>query len=111
MDATLIPWSAQRIGRVTASDVPGLHDERHCGTASGWAGGPLRIQDCPPNGSDVKLQAASTRGRTSCAPLATMHMVLTFSVCKRRDAVRLALNEPARPAGAAFAGLSASAAS
>ena len=31
--------------------------------------------------------------------------------CKRRDAVRLALNEPARPAGAAFGGLSASAAS
>jgi len=31
--------------------------------------------------------------------------------CKRRDAVRLALNESARPAGAAFGGLSASAAS
>ena len=37
--------------------------------------------------------------------------VLTLSVRKRRDAVRLALNEPARPAGATFGGLSASAAS
>jgi hypothetical protein len=36
---------------------------------------------------------------------------LTLSVCKRRDAVRLAQHEPARPAGAAFGGLSASAAS
>ena len=34
-----------------------------------------------------------------------MHTVLTLSVCKRRDAVRLALNKPARPAGAAFGGL------
>src|SRR5947199_9263068 len=63
------------------------------------------------NGSDVKLQAALTRERTSGAPLAAMHTVLTLSVCKRRDAVRLALNQPARPAGAAFGGLSASAAS
>jgi hypothetical protein len=63
------------------------------------------------NGSDVKLQAAFTRERTSGAPLAAMHTQLTLSVCKRRDAVRLALNEPARPAGAAFGGLSASAAS
>jgi len=63
------------------------------------------------NGSDVKLQAASTRERTSGAPLAAMHTVLTLSVCKRRDAVRLALHEPARPAGAACGGLSASAAS
>jgi len=63
------------------------------------------------NGSDVKLQAAHTRERTSGAPLAAMHAVLTLSVCKRRDAVRLALNKPARPAGAAFGGLSASAAS
>ena len=63
------------------------------------------------NGSDVKLQAAHARERTSGAPLAAMHEVLTLSVCKRRDAVRLALNEPARPAGAAFGGLSASAAS
>src|SRR5690349_5832225 len=39
-----------------------------------------------------------------------MQMQLTLSVCKRRDAVRLARNEPARPAGAAFGGLSASAA-
>jgi len=65
----------------------------------------------PPNGSDVKLQAAFTRERTSGAPLAGMHTQLTLSVCKRRDAVRLALHEPARPAGAAFGGLSASAAS
>src|SRR5207253_9885681 len=65
----------------------------------------------PANGSDVKLQAASTRERTSGAPLAALHTVLTLSVCKRRDAVRLALNQPARPAGAAFGGLSASAAS
>jgi len=64
-----------------------------------------------PNGVDVKLQAAFTRERTSGAPLAAMHTVLTLSVCKRRDAVRLALIEPARPAGAAFGGLSASAAS
>jgi hypothetical protein len=64
-----------------------------------------------PNGSDVKLQAAHTRERTRGAALAAMHTVLTLSVCKRRDAVRLALNEPARPAGAAFGGLSASAAS
>ena len=63
------------------------------------------------NESDVKLQAALPRERTSGAPLAAMHTVLTLSVCKRRDAVRLALNEPARPAGAAFGGLSASAAS
>src|SRR5690242_3662598 len=40
-----------------------------------------------------------------------MHTQLTLSVCKRRDVVRLALNQPARPAGAAFGGLSASAAS
>jgi len=65
----------------------------------------------PPNGSDVKLQAAHARERTSGAPLAAMHTQLTLSVCKRRDAVRLALNEPAWPAGAAFGGLSASAAS
>jgi len=64
-----------------------------------------------PNGSDVKLQAALPRERTCGAPLATMHEVLTLSVSKRRDATRLALNEPARPAGAAFGGLSASAAS
>ena len=63
------------------------------------------------NGSDVKLQAAHTRERTSGTPLAALHTVLTLSVCKRRDAVRLALNQPARPAGAAFGGLSASAAS
>src|SRR5205085_2774438 len=67
--------------------------------------------DRRPNGSDVKLQAASTRERTSGAPLAALHTMLTLSVCKRRDAVRLALNQPARPAGAAFGGLSASAAS
>ena len=66
---------------------------------------------CRPNGSDVKLQAAHTRERTSGTPLAAMHTVLTLSVCKRRDAVRLALNQPARPAGAAVGGLSASAAS
>jgi hypothetical protein len=63
------------------------------------------------NGSDVKLQAAFTPERTRGAPLAAMHAVLTLSVCKRRDAVRLARNQPARPAGAAFGGLSASAAS
>ncbi len=63
------------------------------------------------NGSDVKLQAAHTRERTGGAPLAAMHEQLTLSVCKRRDAVRLAQHEPARPAGAVFGGLSASAAS
>ena len=65
----------------------------------------------PHNGPDVKLQAAFTRERTRGAPLAAMHVGLTLSVCKRRDAVRLALHEPARPAGAAFGGLSASASS
>src|SRR5690349_15596118 len=65
----------------------------------------------PPNGSDVKLQAALPHERTDGAPLAAMHTPLTLSVCKRRDVVRLALNQPARPAGAAFGGLSASAAS
>ena len=35
-----------------------------------------------------------------------MHKQLTLSICKRRDAVRLALHEPARPAGAAFGVLS-----
>jgi len=75
-------------------------------------GGKVRLRVCGrPNGSDVKLQAARTRERTSGAPLAAMHTQLTLSVCKRRDAVRLAPNEPARPAGAAFGGLSASAAS
>ena len=65
----------------------------------------------PANGSDAKLQAAHTRERTSGAPLATKHEQLTLSVCKRRDAVRLALHEPARPAGAALGGLSTSASS
>ena len=74
----------------------------------GWL---FPLRDGPPNGADAKLQAAFTRERTSGAPLAAMHTVLTLSVCKRRDAVRLAQSEPARPAGAAFGGLSASAAS
>jgi len=51
------------------------------------------------NGSDVKLQAAHTRERTSGAPLAAMHAVLTLSVCKRRDAVRLALNRAGSDGG------------
>jgi len=63
------------------------------------------------NGADAKLQAALPRERTGGAPLAAMHTQLTLSVCKRRDAVRLAGNQPARPAGAVFGGLSASAAS
>ena len=74
-----------------------------------WVGAPT--VNGAPNGVDVKLQAAHTRERTSGAPLAAMHAQLTLSVCKRRDAVRLALNQPAQPAGAAFGGLSASAAS
>src|SRR5439155_18141258 len=79
---------------------------------AGWAGEKCGCEiRHRPNGSDVKLQAAHTRERTSGAPLAAMHTVLTLSVCKRRDAVRLALNQPARPAAAAFGGLSASAAS
>jgi len=61
-----------------------------------------------PNGQTVKPREAFTRERTSGAPLAAMHTVLTLSVCKRRDAVRLALIEPARPAGAAFGLSSAS---
>src|SRR6478672_9748048 len=76
------------------------------GSVGERAGGKFRRR---PNGSDVKLQAAFTRERTGGAPLAAMHEQLTLSVCKRRDAVRLALNQPARPAGAAFGGLSASA--
>ena len=40
--------------------------------------------------------------RRSGAPLAAMHEVLTLSVCKRRDAVRLGMSEAARPPGAAF---------
>jgi len=59
-----------------------------------------------PNGQTVHPQDAFTRERTSGAPLAAMHQQLTLSVCKRRDAVRLAQNEPARPAGAAFGVLS-----
>ena len=85
---------------------------RHVGNA--LRGGWWKMQPrnwCPPNGQAVKLQAALPRERTSGTPLAAMHKELTLSVCKRRDAVRLALNEPARPAGAAFGGLSASAAS
>jgi len=61
---------------------------------------------CRPNGLTVHPQDASTRERTGGAPLAAMHEGLTLSVCKRRDAVRLALHEPARPAGAAFGVLS-----
>src|SRR6476659_1155336 len=71
----------------------------------------LRLLVGRANGSDVKLQAALPRERTSGAPLAAMHTQLTLSVCKRRDAVRLARHQPARPAGAASGGLSASAAS
>src|ERR1041385_5169420 len=79
---------------------------------AGLGGGNVRLRDGGrPNGSDVKLQAALPCDRTSGAPLAAMHELLTLSVCKRRDAVRLAQIEPARPAGAAFGGLSASAAS
>jgi len=62
----------------------------------------------PPNGQTVKPREAFTRGRTGGAPLAAMHRQLTLSVCKRRDAVRLAQHEPARPAGAAFGLSSAS---
>src|SRR5436305_7856708 len=70
---------------------------------------------CPPH-----LSVGPTDQTLSCKPhprasgraarrLPRYTRVLTLSVCKRRDAVRLALNEPARPAGAAFGGLSASA--
>src|SRR6184192_2008515 len=44
--------------------------------------------------------------RRSGAPVAAMQEVLTLSVCKRRDAVRLAQREPARPAGAEYGVLS-----
>jgi len=72
-------------------------------------GGRVRLRDCGrPNGQTVKPRVAFTRGRTSGAPLAAMHKQLTLSVRKRRDAVRLALNQPARPAGAAFGLSSAS---
>ena len=42
------------------------------------------------------------RRGVSGAPVAAMHKVLTLSVCKRRDAVRLGTSEAARPPGAAF---------
>ena len=61
-----------------------------------------------PNDQTVKPREASTRERTRGTPLAATHELLTLSVCKRRDAVRLALNQPARPAGAAFGLSSAS---
>src|SRR5436309_8261136 len=53
------------------------------------------------NGAEVHPRDASGAPRRSGAPVAAMHEVLTLSVCKRRDAVRLARVEPARPAGAA----------
>jgi len=66
-----------------------------------------RRNRCPPNGQTVHPQDASTRQRTGGAPLAATTAAGTrWSVCKRRDAVRLALHEPARPAGAAFGVLS-----
>src|SRR2546423_434634 len=44
--------------------------------------------------------------RRSGAPVAAMHAVLTLSVCKRRDAVRLGRVEAARAPGAVFGVLS-----
>src|SRR5437773_2036690 len=70
------------------------------------AAGCLFSRDGRPNGQTVHPQDAFTRERTCGAPLAAMHTGLTLSVCKRRDAVRLAQSEPARPAGAAFGVLS-----
>src|SRR4051812_1211072 len=62
-----------------------------------------------PAGIDVRLtdqtftcKTHSGAPRLSGAPLAAMHEVLTLSICKRRDAVRLALHKAARPLGAAF---------
>jgi hypothetical protein len=49
--------------------------------------------------------------RLSGAALAAMHEVLTLSVCKRRDAVRLGTSEAARPPGAASGVLSGATAS
>jgi hypothetical protein len=55
----------------------------------------------PPNDPTVHPQDASTCMRTGGAPLAATNGEVTAgATCKRRDAVRLALNEPARPAGA-----------
>ena len=51
------------------------------------------------NGQTVHPQDASTRERTSGAPLAAMHPQLTLSVCKRRDAVRLALKRAGSAGG------------
>jgi hypothetical protein len=69
-------------------------------------------------GIDVRLtdqtftcKTHSGAPRLSGAPLAAMHEVLTLSMCKRRDAVRLGTSEPARPAGAEFGFLSGATAS
>ena len=47
-------------------------------------------------------ETLQARRGVSGAPVAAMHEVLTLSVCKRRDAVRLGSVEAARPPGAAF---------
>ena len=60
-----------------------------------------RRNRCPPNAAEVHPRDASGAPRTSGAPVAAMHEVLTLSVCKRRDAVRLGTFKAARPPGAA----------
>ena len=47
------------------------------------------------------METLQVRRGVSGAPVAAMHEVLTLSVCKRRDAVRLGTSEAARPPGAA----------
>src|SRR5436305_10122054 len=94
-------WSATTYGAQRSSALV----QQTC--VSGEGSPSLRAApDGRANGLEVHPQDAFTRERTGGAPLAAMHKQLTLSVCKRRDAVRLALNEPARPAGAAFGGLS-----
>jgi len=69
---------------------------RHC---AGVGGGSVRLRDrCRPNGSDVKLQAASTRERTSGAPLAARKERFCLSE------LQAAWRRPSRAARAGSAG-------
>src|SRR5881394_862634 len=98
---------AVRLGRHTAIRLVRLPRAQHVVDAVWEAERCDRENACPANGLTVHPQDASTRERTGGAPLAATTAAGTrWSVCKRRDAVRLALHEPARPAGAAFGVLS-----
>jgi hypothetical protein len=65
----------------------------------------------PPTDQTFTCKTHSGAPRLSGAALAAMREVLTLSVCKRRDAVRLGTSEAARPPGAAFGVLSGATAS